>query len=270
VDTSKEAVVFDDSVDNLRVSEKACMPEAGRDDMGEIVRDERGDGPVSSRGTDKQEDDSLTEVLEGDWQVSVEDEGGSSNENDAEGQDKRDRVDSGQATNRDNEKSPPTTHLNAAALKEHLNAAAVKEPTSQEAVATAWSQPTTSSGSPTKKAKGTSKQACNLNVVHAAELVPERSDLVAADQVSDVTDAELQKMDYRSLLSLGHQVMVALSRLHVQTHIDGMNNIWIVKPAALSRGRGIRLFNNLDKLFAYIKGKAPVLLRGKILSTVEH
>lgn len=40
-----------------------------------------------------------------------------------------------------------------------------------------------------------------------------------------------------------------------QTHIDGMNNVWIVKPAGKSRGRGIRLFNDLDQLFAYIKGE---------------
>lgn len=34
-----------------------------------------------------------------------------------------------------------------------------------------------------------------------------------------------------------------------------MNNVWIVKPAGKSRGRGIRLFNDLDQLFAYIKGE---------------
>ena len=46
-----------------------------------------------------------------------------------------------------------------------------------------------------------------------------------------------------------------LPSLHVQTHIDGMNNVWIVKPAALSRGRGIRLFNDIEQLFQYIKSE---------------
>ena len=41
----------------------------------------------------------------------------------------------------------------------------------------------------------------------------------------------------------------------LQTHIDGMNNVWIVKPAALSRGRGIRLFNDIEQLFQYIKSE---------------
>ena len=34
-----------------------------------------------------------------------------------------------------------------------------------------------------------------------------------------------------------------------------MNNVWIVKPAALSRGRGIRLFNDIEQLFQYIKSE---------------
>ena len=32
-------------------------------------------------------------------------------------------------------------------------------------------------------------------------------------------------------------------------------NIWIVKPASMSRGRGIKTFNDLNYIFDYIIGK---------------
>ena len=36
-----------------------------------------------------------------------------------------------------------------------------------------------------------------------------------------------------------------------QTNINGPNNLWIVKPAGLSRGRKIRLFNDLQQIMDY-------------------
>ena len=50
----------------------------------------------------------------------------------------------------------------------------------------------------------------------------------------------------------------------VQSHINGMNNVWIVKPAGKSRGRGIRLFNKVDELLAYVKGVEYDSLHGKL------
>ena len=94
-------------------------------------------------------------------------------------------------------------------------------------------------------------------VVMLAEEILQEEDLAADPGIAlipDVSFSDVGAMDAAELLKLCRQVSEALGALHVQTHIDGMNNIWIVKPAALSRGRGIRLFNDLDKLFSYIKG----------------
>jgi len=40
-----------------------------------------------------------------------------------------------------------------------------------------------------------------------------------------------------------------------QYGLNGEKNIWIVKPAGLSRGRGISCFRNLVEIQDYVKGK---------------
>ena len=40
-----------------------------------------------------------------------------------------------------------------------------------------------------------------------------------------------------------------------QFNINGEKNIWIAKPAGLSRGRGIQVFSSLDDISAYTNGK---------------
>ncbi|OMJ90248.1 hypothetical protein SteCoe_7452 [Stentor coeruleus] len=53
------------------------------------------------------------------------------------------------------------------------------------------------------------------------------------------------------IINLKDQISTTLSRLskkYPQFTINGINNIWILKPAGLSRGRGIELYNHLDEL----------------------
>lgn len=73
--------------------------------------------------------------------------------------------------------------------------------------------------------------------------------------VVSVTDDEIACMDALAAVELARRVMAALEAWYPQTHINGMNNVWIVKPAGKSRGRGIRLFNDMEALTAYVKGE---------------
>ena len=48
-------------------------------------------------------------------------------------------------------------------------------------------------------------------------------------------------------------LLVEIAQRYSQFHIDGMHNIWIVKPGGKSRGRGIRCFNNLHDIWTYVR-----------------
>jgi tubulin monoglycylase TTLL3/8 len=53
------------------------------------------------------------------------------------------------------------------------------------------------------------------------------------------------------------QLLVRLAKKYPQTSINGDSNIWIVKPARLSRGRGIKLFDNFPDIYGYTKARDP-------------
>lgn len=49
--------------------------------------------------------------------------------------------------------------------------------------------------------------------------------------------------------------MAVLQEKFPQFSINGTKNIWIVKPAGLSRGRGIAAYNNLVEILDYVDSK---------------
>ncbi|KRX07850.1 hypothetical protein PPERSA_10134 [Pseudocohnilembus persalinus] len=51
------------------------------------------------------------------------------------------------------------------------------------------------------------------------------------------------------------QVLKQMQNFDPQFSMNGDQNIWIVKPAGMSRGRGIKSFNDLEQLLFYVMGK---------------
>jgi len=62
-------------------------------------------------------------------------------------------------------------------------------------------------------------------------------------------DPETPKPDPWLLLDL---LLKQLEKDNPQYHLNGTRNIWILKPALLSRGRGIRCFNSLEKILDFV------------------
>ncbi|CAI2374863.1 unnamed protein product [Moneuplotes crassus] len=66
---------------------------------------------------------------------------------------------------------------------------------------------------------------------------------------------DMKKPSQTSLMSDINTICERLGQKFPQFHINGEKNIWIIKPAGLSRGRGIQVFSNLDDIIEYTRGK---------------
>lgn len=60
---------------------------------------------------------------------------------------------------------------------------------------------------------------------------------------------------HSNLLKDVRHICERLEKKFPQYSINGDKNIWIAKPAGLSRGRGIQVFSHLDDIAAYTRGK---------------
>jgi tubulin monoglycylase TTLL3/8 len=61
---------------------------------------------------------------------------------------------------------------------------------------------------------------------------------------------------FQDLYESAKHVLLDIRKFWPQMDLDGMNNVWIVKPSAQSRGRGIRLINKLDMVMEKVNPAA--------------
>ena len=54
-----------------------------------------------------------------------------------------------------------------------------------------------------------------------------------------------------------------LQKAYIQTYTNGCDNLWIVKPGGLSRGRQIKIFDNYSEICNHA-GIAPVMPNGPV------
>lgn len=52
-----------------------------------------------------------------------------------------------------------------------------------------------------------------------------------------------------------NEILEKCQKVYPQYYLNGDKNIWIIKPAGLSRGRGIQVFSNLEQIQTHIEGK---------------
>ena len=74
------------------------------------------------------------------------------------------------------------------------------------------------------------------------------------DDVDEEEDNE-PKQPRPDLEQAAYEAIEQLKKKYPQTTMNGCNNIWIVKPAGLSRGRGIRLYNSLAEITQQVRTK---------------
>ncbi|XP_058529706.1 protein monoglycylase TTLL8 [Ochotona princeps] len=112
--------------------------------------------------------------------------------------------------------------------------------------------------------------ACRVCQAYLGQLEHEDIDLL--DTTEELTEAEWQDLmrQYYSLvhggafisnsgsyLSQCQALLNRISSVKPQTEIDGLQNIWIVKPAAKSRGRGITCMDRVEEILELVATEQP-------------
>lgn len=78
------------------------------------------------------------------------------------------------------------------------------------------------------------------------------------DESKEISNVILKRPNsnpQRNLMQDVKKICEGLEKKFPQYKINGEKNIWIAKPAGLSRGRGIQVFSNLDEISVYTGGK---------------
>ncbi|XP_040889377.1 tubulin monoglycylase TTLL3-like [Toxotes jaculatrix] len=70
--------------------------------------------------------------------------------------------------------------------------------------------------------------------------------------------AEIERSDH--LVKCCKAMLQRLSEVSPQLDIDGIHNVWIIKPGAKSRGRGIKCAKRLDQILSLVNGD-PILIK---------
>ena len=113
-------------------------------------------------------------------------------------------------------------------------------------------------GKKTKK-KRRKKKRRTKQLMSAKSLAENVIEEVDEDENASEDEGEEESIDEEEavkLTPLEQECKYTLSKLeekYPQTKMNGKKNIWIVKPAGLSRGRGIELFSSFHEIYHHLK-----------------